>query len=226
MLKLAWIRSIFINWIIGPLAMISALLISHTPVSQANQLPTSTPTPASAYNPLAIPTLPENPSQAEMGEYLYYFNCMPCHGDKGQGLTDAWRQVWEEDHRNCWGRGCHGGYSENEGFPIPKIVPAIILEGDALGRFSNLEDLFIYLKATHPPQEPGRLADEDYQALVAFLWAANNKTTIQATATALPTPQVEKELNKSLPPPPCGLAGLLIIGLLGALAIVHRKGLL
>ena len=224
MLKLAWIRSISISWIIGSLAMISALLISHTPVSQANQLPTSTP--ASAYNPLAIPTLPENPSQAEIGEYLYYFNCMPCHGDKGQGLTDAWRQVWEEDHRNCWGRGCHGGHSENEGFPIPKIVPAIILEGDALGRFSNLEDLFIYLKATHPPQEPGRLADEDYQALVAFLWAANNKTTIQATATALPTPQVEKELNKSLPAPPCGLAGLLIIGLLRALTIVHRKGLL
>ena len=137
--KLAWIRSISISWIIGSLAMISALLVSHTPVSQANQLPTSTP--ASAYNPLAIPTLPENPSQAEMGEYLYYFNCMPCHGDKGQGLTDAWRQVWEEDHRNCWGRGCHGGHSENEGFPIPKIVPAIILEGDALGRFSNPGDL-------------------------------------------------------------------------------------
>jgi len=220
------ICQIGIVWIAGLLAIGGVLLCNGAPVSLASQLPTSTPTPISAYNPLAIPTLPENPSQEETGEYLYYFNCMPCHGDKGQGLTDAWRQVWEEDHRNCWGRGCHGGHSENEGFPIPKIVPAIILEGDALGRFSNLEDLFIYLKATHPPQEPGRLADEDYQALVAFLWAANNKTTIQATATALPTPQVEKELNKSLPPPPCGLAGLLIIGLLGALAIVHRKGLL
>jgi len=217
---------IWMVWISGVFAWVITFLGNGAPVSLASQLPTSTPTPISEYNPLAIPTLPENPSQAETGEYLYYFNCMPCHGDKGQGLTDAWRQVWEEDHRNCWGRGCHGGHSENEGFPIPKIVPAIILEGDALGRFSNLEDLFIYLKATHPPQEPGRLADEDYQVLVAFLWAANNKTTIQATATALPTPQVEKELNKSLPPPPCGLAGLLIIGLLRALAIVHRKGLL
>jgi len=224
MLKLAWIRSISISWIIGSLAMISALLISHTPVSQANQLPTSTP--ASAYNSLAIPTLPENPSQAEMGEYLYYFNCMPCHGDKGQGLTDAWRQVWEEDHRNCWGRGCHGGHSENEGFPIPKIVPAIILEGDALGRFSNPGDLFTYLKATHPPQEPGRLADQDYQALATFLWAVNHKSALPNPATPMPTIQ-EKALaqtKQSSQALPCGSTGMLIIGLLGGVAFARKKG--
>ena len=40
-----------------------------------------TPTP----DPLAIPLLPESPTQVDIGRNLYYYHCMPCHGDQGQG---------------------------------------------------------------------------------------------------------------------------------------------
>ena len=147
--------------------------------------PTHIPTPT--YDPLAIPTLPENPTQEELGRHVYYYNCMPCHGDHGQGLTEDWQQVWEEDHRDCWGRGCHGGAPNDEGFPLPTVIPAIILDDDALRRYTTRQDLFSYLQSTHPPQEPGRLDDQDYQALVAYLWVENNKPLVQATLELAPT---------------------------------------
>ncbi len=155
--------------------------------------------------------LPENPSQVDTGRHVYYYNCMPCHGDQGQGLTDEWRQVWEEDHRNCWDRGCHAGRKEDEGFPIPTVVPAIIEEQYdghlALAHFANSADLFRYLKTTHPPQNPGILSDDEYNALVAFLWQANLRNTeeasgVQATlvATVSPSPGLASEMD-ALPLP-------------------------
>lgn len=110
--------------------------------------------------------------------FTLYFNCMPCHGDRGQGLTDAWRQTWVEDHRNCWGRGCHAGHSSEEGFPIPTIIPAVILDQDALKNYASPQALFEYLKKTHPIQEPGRLEDDEYQTLVAFLLFRQNEEGI------------------------------------------------
>ncbi len=65
--------------------------------------------PAPTADPLAIPVLPEDPTQVDIGRVSYYYNCMPCHGDHGQGLTEEWRQTWVVDHRNCWDRGCHSG---------------------------------------------------------------------------------------------------------------------
>lgn len=50
---------------------------------------------------LAIPELPENPTQVEVGRVSYYHNCMPCHGDEGQGLTEEFREIWEDDHQDC-----------------------------------------------------------------------------------------------------------------------------
>jgi hypothetical protein len=137
--------------------------------------PGVSPSPTPTNDPLAIPVLPEHPTEIELGKHSYYYNCMPCHGDQGQGLTDAWRQEWEEDHRNCWERGCHGGRQEDEGFPIPTVVPAVILDDDALKKYAQPEDLLTYLRTTHPPQAPGRLTEDDYRTLVAYLWSANNK---------------------------------------------------
>jgi hypothetical protein len=143
-------------------------------------IPNQPPAPTPTYDPLAIPVLPENPTQFDIGKNLYYYNCMPCHGDQGQGLTDEWRHVWEEDHQNCWGRGCHGGRQNDEGFPIPTNVPAVILANEGLAPYSNPQVLFIYLQRTHPPQEPGRLAEDDYLALSAYLWQANGKAPVEA----------------------------------------------
>ena len=91
-----------------------------------------------------VPVLPDNPTEVQAGEVVYYYNCMPCHGDHGQGLTDEFRQLWVEDHQNCWGRGCHAGRLEDQGFPIPRIVPAVSDRPDQLLRFPQPEDLFAY----------------------------------------------------------------------------------
>src|SRR4030065_637897 len=87
--------------------------------------------------PWALPILPESPTAAQAGQVLYYYHCMPCHGDRGQGLTDEWRQVWVEDHQNCWGRGCHAGRLGDEGFPLPRVIPGVIGGAQGLNEFSR-----------------------------------------------------------------------------------------
>jgi hypothetical protein len=124
---------------------------------------------------LAMPVLPESPTQVDTGRYLYYFHCMPCHGDRGQGLTDEWRQVWVEDHQNCWGRNCHAGRSEMDAFYIPRFVPPLSGSPQALGSFQAPEDLFVFLQQTQPPQRPGALSEEEYWALTAFLLDQNDR---------------------------------------------------
>lgn len=103
---------------------------------------------------------------------------MPCHGDRGQGLTDDFRMIWEPDHQDCWARGCHGGLPRDEGFPIPRLVPALAGE-DRLGRFASLKDLEVYLASTHPPQSPGILKAEEYDAIAAWLFAMNERPESQ-----------------------------------------------
>jgi hypothetical protein len=122
-----------------------------------------------------IPVLPSDPSPAESGVVLYYYHCMPCHGDRGQGLTDEFRELWVDDHQNCWGRGCHAGRPGDEGFPLPRAIPAVIGGGQALAGFPNAPDLEVYLRMTHPPQRPGALSIDEYRDLTAFLWQANGR---------------------------------------------------
>jgi hypothetical protein len=93
---------------------------------------------------------------------------MPCHGDRGQGLTDEWREVRVEDHQNCWGRGCHTGKSEIDAFYLPRSVPAVSGSPGALGIFRTAEGLFAFLQETQPPQRPGALTEREYWALTAF----------------------------------------------------------
>jgi len=113
---------------------------------------------------------------------------MPCHGDLGQGLTDEFRGIWVEDHQNCWASGCHAGRPNDEGFPIPTYVPKVISEQDALLRFHSFESLKTYLFETHPPQYPGKLTDDEYQDLTAYMWVSNNKPTPNPLIERTPTP--------------------------------------
>ncbi len=124
---------------------------------------------------LAEPVLPESPTQVDIGRNLYYHHCMPCHGDRGQGLTDEFREIWVEDHQNCWGRGCHAGRSELDAFYIPRSIPAVIGTPQALRPFQTAEDLFAFLRATQPPQRPGALDDAEYWALTSFLLHENGR---------------------------------------------------
>lgn len=128
-----------------------------------------TPTP----DRLATPVMPAQPTQIDIGRHTYYYHCMPCHGDRGQGLTDEWRQVWEEDHQDCWARGCHGGRLEDEGFPLPARIPAVVGTSKLLQRFPTQQALSQYLSTAHPPQNPGALSQSECQALSAFLFSEN-----------------------------------------------------
>ena len=99
---------------------------------------------------------------------------MACHGDQGQGLTDEFRNLYVED-ANCWGRGCHGGRTEDKGFPIPTTVPAVISSSGKLPPFSTPQQLFEFLRTTHPPQHPGILPVDQYWAMTAYLLDQNGR---------------------------------------------------
>jgi len=183
--------SLLLTWLSG----LAAFTYSY-PLHQDTAQP---PSPSPTYDPLAIPTLPAHPTQFDLGQNLYFYHCMPCHGDVGQGLTDAFRMVWEEDHRNCWGRGCHGGRPQDEGFPVPTIIPAIISPYGLLSRYPDLESLDSYLHDTHPPQRPGELEDDEYRALAVFLWVSNNRPlrTVGDSSTAILLPPTSKNTPQS-----------------------------
>jgi len=124
---------------------------------------------------LAEPVLGESPTQVERGRSVYYYNCMPCHGDRGQGLTGEFRLAWPEDHQNCWARGCHTGRSELSAFAIPREVPAVAGTPGALGHFDQPDALFAYLRETQPPQRPGALSFPEYWEVTAFLLDENGR---------------------------------------------------
>jgi hypothetical protein len=172
--------TLLLTWLTG----LAASANTH-PLRQSSPQP---PSPSPTYDPLAIPTLPANPTQFDLGQNLYFYHCMPCHGDVGQGLTDAFRMIWEDDHQNCWARGCHGGRPKDEGFPVPTIVPAIISPAGGLAKFPDLESLVAYLHDTHPPQRPGKLDDGEYRSLAIFLWVSNRRP-LSAVSDAPPSPQ-------------------------------------
>ena len=130
-----------------------------------------TPTP----DRLATPVVPENPTPIDLGSKVYYQNCMPCHGDRGQGLTDEWRQVWVADHRDCWARGCHGGRVDDEGFALAKTVPPVIGMETNLARYASVDQLLEFVQHTQPPQLPGALSQDDYRSVTLFLWHANGR---------------------------------------------------
>lgn len=143
-------------------------------------------TPTATYDPFAEPPLPKHPTQLELGRHTFWHHCMPCHGDAGQGLTDEFRLQWESDHQNCWARGCHSGRYADDSFPIPTVVPPLANVG-LPARYSP-DSLFEYLRATHPPQDPGLLTDDEYRALVAFLYDLDDAPRPAENVTAPPTP--------------------------------------
>jgi hypothetical protein len=145
----------------------------------------ASPTPT--YDPLKEPFVPDNPTDFELGQNWYWHFCMPCHGDKGQGLTDEWRAVWEADHQDCWGKGCHAGERIEDSFAIPTVVPPVV-SSVKLARFSSHQALYEYLKATHPPQNPGWLEDKQYQAIALYIFSKNDRPLVESTLAPTITP--------------------------------------
>ncbi|HSA99843.1 MAG TPA: hypothetical protein VLE49_04280 [Anaerolineales bacterium] len=145
------------------------------------------------YDPFVEPPLPPNPTEYELGRNLYWHWCMTCHGDRGQGLTDEFRGIWDPEHQNCWGRGCHSGRRGEMGFPIPTVVPALVNE-NRLAQFSSQQQLADYLEATHPPQSPGVLKREEYQAIALFVFTMNGRLPVSIPITDTPIPSATRTL--------------------------------
>ena len=176
-----------------------------------------TPIPQPIADPLAIPVLPENPTQVQRGEVAYYYHCMPCHGDRGQGLTDDFRSLWVEDHQNCWAVGCHGGRVSDEGFPIPRSVPPVNSPTSILTKFPEAESLYSYLQSTHPPQRPGALEDEDYWDLTGFIRYMNGLQAGDEISGTQPPATIQ------LSPPVASLIFIFLMGILCSSLIIQAR---
>jgi mono/diheme cytochrome c family protein len=128
--------------------------------------------PTPTIDRLAEPTLPAEPGQADRGAQAFWLNCLPCHGDRGQGLTDEFRALYPEEDRNCWNSGCHGAHPYEGGWTLPTVVPEIIGR-DALHNFNTAATLHNFISSAMPYQAPGTLDDDTYWQLTAFLLREN-----------------------------------------------------
>jgi cytochrome c len=184
-------------------------------------------TPAPTQDRLAEPTLPAAPSQADYGAQVYWLNCSPCHGDRAQGLTDEFRQQYPEEDRNCWTSHCHGKVTYENGFTIPKVIPALVGSG-TLAKFPTAANLYGFMHASMPFQKPNSLSDEEYYKITAFLLrqnglieagtevnASNAAQIVVSRATPVPTPQ-QAEVQEGGGAP----GWIILIGSLAALFIL------
>ena len=140
-------------------------------------------TPMPTPDRLAQPTLPADPSQADRGAQVYWLSCLPCHGDRGQGLTEEFKQTYPAEDRNCWNSGCHGKRPYQNGFTLPMNIPAIIGAG-TLQKFPNALVLRSYIFAAMPYWKPASLTEEESWQVTAFVLRENNLWNVQKDLTA------------------------------------------
>jgi cytochrome c len=138
---------------------------------------------------LAEPTLPANPSQADYGAQVYWLNCSACHGDRAQGLTDEFRQLYPPEDQNCWKSHCHGKVTYENGFTVPTLVPQLVGTG-SLAKFDTAANLYGFIHAAMPFQKPNSLTDEQYYQITAFLLRQNGLIDDQTEVTASNAAQI------------------------------------
>ena len=130
---------------------------------------------------LAPPPISDPPTLVELGHYEYYLYCMVCHGDRGQGLTEEWRNAGDPADANCWQSRCHASNYPPGGFELPRYAPPLI--GDyALARFATTGDLYDYIRLSMPWHMPGALEEEQYRRIAVFLADANGATGLNGAA--------------------------------------------
>lgn len=154
------------------LASSVSVLASQAPVSQT---PIATLTPAFDATRIAQPPTVVPPAQSDNGAQIYWGMCSACHGERGQGLTEEWREAFAPSERNCWQSGCHGkDYPENS-FEIPQTgAPAIVGTG-MLTRFSNAFELQSFIYEYMPLFPSGSITSEEALSLAAFVLQQNGK---------------------------------------------------
>ncbi|MFH1185293.1 MAG: hypothetical protein V1755_09685 [Chloroflexota bacterium] len=124
------------------------------------------------FDRLARPTLPAAPSQADVGAQAYWGYCLPCHGEKGQGLTAEFRETYPPEEQYCWARGCHGERPYEDGFTLPTFIPPVV-GPKALSKFPTAATLQGYIAAAMPWWKPGSLSEQENWQVTAFLLREN-----------------------------------------------------
>ena len=153
------------------LTFFAALPASASPRADGTPPPPVTPTPTFDLRRLDKPLVDEPLSQVEEGAVLYWGVCMACHGDKGQGLTDEWRDSFGED-KGCWVSKCHAANHPPQGFEFPRIVPPVA-GAISLTRFVNARQLYEFNLEFMPRWDPGQLTEEKAWAVTAYILKLN-----------------------------------------------------
>ena len=201
------------------------MLLVLNPISQAQSIDlqaTLTPTPS---------------TQAEFGREVFYLKCMPCHGDKGQGLTDEFRtRQYPPEDQNCWKSGCHGDKPYFNGFTLPKTVPALIGPG-TLTHFATAQDMYNFVSKAMPFNKPGGLSQTEYLQAMAFILSSNQlipanaqidltslaSIKISQSATATPTSNLTSSTSTSAEMPPAFWGIIIFLIIATILSIITRR---
>lgn len=175
---------LFLVILIGVLSVIALTIFNAgTPLPQARgDEPTVTgltPTPDATRFPDLVLTLTagrlefptpaaQPPNQVDKGAWYYWYVCLPCHGDLGQGLTDEWRGAFGPEEANCWQAECHGSRHPPEGFVLPRQVPPV-LGPAALASLQNGEELHRIIANSMPWWNPDYMTPEEEWNVTAYL---------------------------------------------------------
>jgi hypothetical protein len=207
---------------------------TNTPPAGGNSMP-------SVEDRLARPTLPAQPNQADMGSQVYYYVCMACHGDQGQGLTPEWIASWEIGDRPCWQSKCHASNHPPEGFKLPEFIPAVVSPA-VIGRFANALELHDYLVQYMPWQAPGTLTADEYWQLTAYLVRENGidlgqiplesnnaaRVALRSAVPVTPTPMLTEQAGAGFWYAGGALialvASLILVKYLWAVGIIRSRG--
>lgn len=153
------------------LVLFGVFLFPAHSASADNPRPTRLPTPLPGGGMVPVWMTPpaRGNTQADQGAVIYYYRCMACHGDKGQGLTVEWRAQWDVEHQDCARSTCHGARHPPEGFSFPKNFAPALVGANALTNYPNAQALFDFISTRMPFQAPASLSRQEYWNLVAYL---------------------------------------------------------
>lgn len=162
------LRRMIVFFICAACFLYAPIAVADTPPApKPTRLPT--PLPGGGMIPTWMTPPAPGPTQADAGAVLYYYNCMACHGDRGQGLTVEWRAQWDVEHQDCARSTCHGARHPPEGFSFPKNFAPGIVGANTLTKYENAQALFDFVSSRMPYQAPASLTRDEYWQLVAYL---------------------------------------------------------
>ncbi len=202
--------------VLGGAFLPSAFVGTSTALQQATATVSITPTFDSSR--LAQPPTVYPPAQADTGEQTYWGMCMSCHGDKGQGLTEDWKNSFPPEEKNCWDSGCHASDAPANSFELPQTgIPALAGAG-ALARFSNSFELYRHIHENMPFARAGSLTSAEAWSLTAYVLRMNERevqgfTLSESSGAAI-------SVHRKVTPPASQIPGALIfVGVLILAAI-------